>query len=128
MIEPNDNSLVELIENLGKVKVNEDRKAEYRRIREKCDKAFLPFAESQIQFIDKDNLDEEAAHILALHEGAFTLRRECDSLLGSKSVEESEIAPPSAKIREIFDDCCARIENIYSLRRPDLMESVVAVL
>ncbi|HEV7674423.1 MAG TPA: hypothetical protein VGQ12_07830 [Candidatus Angelobacter sp.] len=123
-----DNSLVVLIQRLETIKVNGDPQAEVRAIREKCDKAFLPFAESEIEFIDRDNLDEADAHIIALHEAAFTLRADCDNLLRSNALEESALSTAATTIIEAFVDCRARIENIYILRVPELLEAVDAVL
>lgn len=114
------------IERLRSIHDHEGRVAAIQQI---CDKAFLPFAESEMQFFDPANVTEEAdAHILALHEGAFTLRGQCDSLLGSKAAEESQLAASFPKIMDAFADCRARLENIYILRRPDLLAAVDAVL
>lgn len=127
-MEDRDNSLVVLIQRLETIKVNGDHQAVVRAIREKCDKAFLPFAESEIEFIDRENLDEADAHIIALHEAAFTLRAECDNLLRSNALEEAALSTAAPTIIEAFVDCRARIENIYILRVPELLEAVDAVL
>jgi len=124
-----DESLVILIEKLRNIHTDGDRVAAVTAIREKCDKGFLPFTESEIQFIDPDNVTAEAdAHILALHEGAFTLRGQCDSLLRSTATEESDLAASLSNIMESFTDCRARLQNIYNLRMPDLLTAVDAVL
>lgn len=128
MLQDRDNSLVLLIQRLETIKVNGDPIAAIRAIREKCDKAFLPFAESEIEFIDREHMGEADAHILQLHEGAFTLRDQCDSLLSSKTLQDSEFTSPALKITDRFIECCARVENIYSLRRPSLLPAVDAVL
>jgi hypothetical protein len=123
-----DTSFDVLIKNLGMLTTNGSQLAAIKLIRDKCDQAFLPFAEDEIQFVDRDNLDEAGAHIIALHEGAFTLRAQCDSLLGSTILEDSEITSAAPKIRDNFLECCARIENIFIERRPDLLTAVDAVL
>lgn len=122
-------SFVLLIHNLEATsKVNGEVVAAIIAIREKCDKAFLPFAESEIQFIDPVHPTEESEHIVALHREAFTLRHQCDSVLGSKLLESSEITSAAPKIRDNFLECCARIENIFIQRRPELLPAVDAVL
>lgn len=123
-----DNSLLLMIERLKAIQADGDQIAAIRSIRKKCDEAFLPFAESEISFIDKNNLDEAGAHILALHADAFTLRRDCDSLLRSSAPEDSQLSSSVSGIKETFIECCARIENICSLRRPDLLVPLDAVL
>lgn len=132
MLQDRNNSLETLIENLRKVKVNGDPiaelRAKFREIQQKCDKAFLPFAESELEFVDREHMDEAAAHIVALHEGAFTLRRECDSLLRSDELENSDISSSAPRVLDTFLECCARVENIYNLRRPDLLLPLDAVL
>lgn len=128
MLQDRNDSLVILIDNLSGIKVNGDQMAAIRDIREKCDKAFLPFAESEFEFMDRDHMEESDVHIVELHKGAFTLREQCDSLLSSKTLKESEFASSVPTIRDRFFECCARIENIYSLRRPALLSAVDAVL
>jgi hypothetical protein len=124
----NNKSFDLLIETLETIRVNGSAMAAILAIREKCDKAFLPFAESEIEFIDRNNLDEAAAHVIALHEGAFTLRAQCDSLLGSTTLKDSEIASSASTIKDTFLECCARVENIFIQRRPELLKAVDAVL
>jgi len=126
--ERENNSFELLIKNLETIKTNGSQLAAIRAIRDKCDQAFLPFAEAELEGVDRNNLDEAAAHAIALHEGAFTLRSECDSLLSSKILEDSEITSAAPKIRDNFLECCARIENIFIERRPDLLNAVDAVL
>ena len=128
MLQERTDSFVVMIQRLEAIKVNGDPMAGIRAIREQCDKAFLPFAESEIEFIDREHMEEADDHILRLHEGAFTLRAQCDSLLSSTTLKDSEFSSAAPKIRDTFLDCCARIENIYSLRRPALLSAVDAVL
>jgi hypothetical protein len=121
-----DNSLILMIERLKAIKAHDRQIAPILSIRKKSDEAFLPFAESEISFIDKDNLDEAGAHILELHGDALKLRSQCDVVL--RSNEDSVFPLLIQQIDDTFLECCARIENIVSVVHPDLMEAVDAVL